>query len=334
MREEQPILSICIPTYNRANDLNHNLTLIESYLEKAGLFDKVCLVISNNCSTDETDVVIKHYEDEGKICIHYYKQEHNIGAGPNQVYAVEKASTPWVMLLGDDDYLEPWYIEECLKQIEEHPNLGSIIPNYMDYYPATGEYGHLREENCETQYYNAGFDACLQNAWRAHQLSGLCFKRENVIEEFQKRGINNLYPQIFFVSYNALRYDVLHWGQKCLCVSGIPQSKKDWGYGDDGLVNDIFDNFKHLGVTRKQRAILEAHFLYVDKRYFWATNDTNLCIEKILTGKNVSYLGRYYIAKQILHERCYAGKRLRFMFYVLARVELLRKLLTGKPIQL
>jgi len=334
MREEQPILSISIPTYNRANDLNHNLTLIESYLGKAGLFDKVCLVISNNCSTDETDVVIKHYEDEGKICIHYYKQEHNIGAGPNQVYAVEKASTPWVMLLGDDDYLEPWYIEECLKQIEEHPNLGCIIPNYMDYYPATGEYRHLREENCETQYYNAGFDACLQNAWRAHQLSGLCFRRENVIEEFHKRGINNLYPQIFFVSYNALRYDVLHWGQKCLCVSGVPQSKKDWRYGDDGLVNDIFDNFKHLGVTRKQRAILEAHFLYVDKRYFWATNDTNLCIEKILTGKNVSYLGRYYIAKQILHERCYTGKCLRFMFYMLARIELLRKLLTGKPIQL
>ena len=334
MKKEQPILSICIPTYNRAKDLNHNLTLIESYLENTSILDTVCFVISNNCSTDETDVVVKHFVDEGRLCIHYYKQEHNIGAGPNQVYAVEKASTPWVMLLGDDDYLEPWYIVECLKQIDEHPKLGCIIPNYIDYYPATGEYGHLREENCETQYYNAGFETCMQNAWRAHQLSGLCFRRENVIEEFRKRGMNNLYPQIFFVSYNALRYDVLHWGQKCLCVSGVPQTKKDWGYGDDGLVNDIFDNFKHLGVSKKQRAVLESHFLKVDKRYFWATKDTNLCIENILSGKNVSYLGRYYIAKQILHEQCYTGKRLRFMFYMLARVELLRKLLTGKPILL
>lgn len=332
MKDNQPILSICIPTYNRAKDLNHNLTLIESYLENSNLLDTVCLVISNNCSTDETGVVVKHFVDEGRLCIHYYKQEHNIGAGPNQVYAVEKVSTPWVMLLGDDDYLEPWYIEECLKQIDEHPNLGCIIPNYIDYNPATGEYGHLREENCETQYYNAGFDTCLQNAWRAHQLSGLCFRRENVIEEFHKRGINNLYPQIFFVSYNALRYDVLHWGQKCLCVSGVPQSQKDWGYGDDGLVNDIFENFKNLGVSQKQRALLEAYFMQVQKRYLWAARDTNLCIEKILTGRNVSSLGRYYIAKQILHERCYTGKRLRFRFYLLAQLVLFRQLITGKPI--
>ena len=333
MKDNQPILSICIPTYNRAKDLNHNLTLIESYLENSNLLDTVCLVISNNCSTDETGVVVKHFVDEGRLCIHYYKQEHNIGAGPNQVYAVEKVSTPWVMLLGDDDYLEPWYIEECLKQIEEHPNLGCIIPNYIDYNPATGEYGHMREENCETQYYNAGFDTCLQNAWRAHRLSGLCFRRENVVEEFRKGGMNNLYPQIFFVSYNALRYEVLHWGQKCLCVSGVPQSQKDWNYGDDGLVNDIYENFKNLGVSKKQRARIESYFMQIQKRHLWTTN-TNLCVEKILSGKNVSYLGRYYIAKQILHDQCYTGRRLRFRFYLLARFELLRKLLTGKPIQL
>lgn len=327
-------LSILIPTYNRCKDLEHNVSMLISFIKALPHPEDVCVIISDNASTDDTCSMMSKVQETACVRINYIRQEQNQGYCKNVCLLLSKASTPWVMLLGDDDYLEPWYIGECLKQIEEHPNLGCIIPNYIDYNPATGEYGHLREENCETQYYNAGFDACLQNAWRAHQLSGLCFRRENVIEEFQKRGINNLYPQIFFVSYNALRYDVLHWGQKCLCVSGVPQSKKDWGYGDDGLVNDIFDNFKHLGVTRKQRAILEAHFLYVDKRYFWATNDTNLCIENILTGKNVSYLGRYYIAKQILHEQCYTGKRLRFMFYVLARIELLRKLLTGKPIQL
>lgn len=90
---------------------------------------------------------------------------------------------------------------------------------------------------------------------------------------------------------------------------------------------------KH-GVTRKQRAILEAHFLYVDKRYFWATKDTNLCIEKILSGKNVSYLGRYYISKQILREQCYTGKRYRWMFYLLARIILFKNLITGRTIGL
>lgn len=333
--EKLPILSLCIPTYNRGKDLKRNLSLLETYFQEyQDLKDRIVILISNNHSTDKTEEVVKTFIRSNVLPIKYFCQEKNIGGSNNTVWLISKATTPWIMTLGDDDYLEPWYISECLKQIEEHPNLGCIIPNYIAYYPATQTYGDLREVDCETQYYKAGIDACMQNAWRGHQLSGLCFRRENVAEEFRKKKMNNLYPQIFFISYNALRYDVLHLGQKCLAVSGVPQSKKDWGYGNDGLVNDIYENFKNLGVTYRQRALLEAYFLKVDTRYLWATNDTNSCIEHILKGRNVSYLGRFYIAKQILHQQCYTGKRLRFIFYLLARIELFRKLLTGKPIQL
>ena len=325
-------LSLLIPTYNRSKDLERNLKLLESFISKLSNPEKVCVIVSDNASTDGTSAIVTDMQKDTSIKLEYQRQGTNVGYCGNVCFLLSKATTDWVMLLGDDDYLEPWYIEECLKQIDEHPNLGCIIPNYIDYYPATGEYGHLREENCETQYYNGGFDACLQNAWRGHQVSGLCFRKENVVEEFRKRGMDNLYPQIFFVAYNALKYDVLHLGQKCLCVSGVPQTQKDWGYGDDGLVNDIFENFKNLGVSQKQRALLEAYFMLVQKRYLWAARDTNLCIEKILTGKNVSYIGRYYIAKQILHEQCYTGKRLRFRFYLLAQLVLFRQLITGKPI--
>ena len=335
MKVIAPILSICIPTYNRAKDLKKNLSLLESYFQEyQDLKEKVVILISNNHSSDNTEEVATTFVKSEAFNMEYYCQEKNIGGEHNTMWLVEKATTPWIMTLGDDDYLEPWYIAECLKQISEHPILGCIIPNYIAYYPETDTYGDLREELCETQYYKAGFDACLQNAWRGHQLSGLCFRRESVMEEFRKRKMDNPYPQIFFIAYNALRYDVLHFGQKCLAVSGIPQAKKDWGYGNDGLVNGIFENFKNLGVTSRQRALLEAHFLKVDPRYLWAANDINRCIEHILKGNNVSFLGRYYIAKNILHERCYTGKKLRIWFYLLARFVLLKQLLTGKPISL
>lgn len=325
-------LSILIPTYNRCKDLEHNVSMLISFIKALPHPEDVCVIISDNASTDDTSSLMLKVQETACVRINYIRQEQNQGYCKNVCLLLSRASTPWVMLLGDDDYLEPWYIEECLKQIEEHPNLGCIIPNYRDWNPVKKELGGLREENCETKLYKAGFDACIANAWRGHQVSGLCFRKENVVEEFQKREMNNLYPQIFFVSYNALRYDVIHFGEKCLVVSGVPQSQKDWNYGDDGLVNDIFENFKNLGVSQKQRALLEAYFMQVQKRYLWAAIDTNLCIEKILTGRNVSSLGRYYIAKQILHERCYTGKRLRFRFYLLAQLVLFRQLITGKPI--
>lgn len=310
MKKGQHILSVCIPTYNRAKDLEYNLSLLESYINESELSDKVCLVISNNCSTDETDVVIRHFVDSGKIYIQYYNQERNIGAGPNQVYTVEKASTPWVMLLGDDDYLEPWYIKECVKQIEENPKLGVIIANYTDYYPSTGKYGHLREEDCETEYYQAGFEACAKNAWRAHQLSGLCFIRNGVIDAFHKNKMDNLYPQIFFVTYNALRYDVMHFGSSGLRVSVLSQDKKDWRYGQDFLMNDILQNFRYLGLPIRKRAILEAEFNGHQKRYLWASKEhVNEVIDNILDAPNLSLLGKYYYAEQLWIDNIYSGKK-------------------------
>jgi len=332
MKDKQPILSICIPTYNRTTDLACNLSLLEKFLKQDNLCDVVRIVIANNHSSDSTTQCVREFINKNDLHIEYYENDKNIGAGPNLVYVVEKASTTWVMLLGDDDYLEPWYIAECLQQIDKYPNLGCIIPNYINYYPATQTYGELREENCETQYYKGGFDACLQNAWRAHQLSGLCFRRDNLPEEYRNRGLNNLYPQIFFVSYSSLNHDVLHFGQRCLAVSGIPQDKKDWNYGNDGLVNDIFENFKHLRVSYHQRALLESQFIKRDPRYYWTTDNVNKCVESILLGKNVSYLGRYYIAKNILHNCCYSGKKLRIPLYILARLILLKQLFTSKPI--
>ena len=325
-------LSILIPTYNRCKDLEHNVSMLISFIQALPNPEDVCIIISDNASTDDTSSMISKVQETACVRINCIRQEQNQGYCKNVCYLMSEAQTPWVMLLGDDDYLEPWYLEECLKQIEEHPNLGCIIPNYIDFYPATGEYGHLREENCETQYYNAGFETCLQNAWRAHQLSGLCF-RKHVIEEYDENKMDNLYPQIFFVAYSALHYDVLHFGQKCLCVSGVPQSQKDWTYGDDALSNDVLENFKHLGLPLRHRVKLEMHYFKIMPRYKWV-EDQNRAIERILLGPNMSFLGKYLLSREIVHEGVYTGKKLRIWFYIVARLMLLRKLFTGKQIRL
>lgn len=320
MKREQPILSICIPTYNRVKELDYNLSLISSYIIKDNMADRVQIVISNNCSLDNTKDIVRKWTGLGKMHIEYYEQKKNIGAGQNVVYVIEQAQTPWVMLLGDDDYLEPWYIKECIKQIEANPNLGVIIANYIDYYPATGEYGHLREEDCETEYFKASFETCAKNAWRAHQLSGLCFRKNGVTDAFHKNKMNNLYPQIFFVAYNALRYDVMHFGSSGLRVSVVPQDKKAWSYGEDFLMNDILQNFRYLGLPIRKRAILEAEFNGRQKRYFWALKEhMNDVADNILDAPNLSLLGKYYYAEQLWTDNAYSGKKHKQLIWIAAQ---------------
>ena len=324
-------LSILIPTYNRCEDLLRNLKLLEKYIIDGHFEDVVSIVVSNNASTDTTREKVIKWQKECKVNFVFLDDhKQNVGLEANALYILEKAEAEYIMYLGDDDYLSEDYIKRVLNELESHPSLGCIIPN--DYWCLPNGEIIGEREKCDNSYMVAGFDACIRYSHLGHQLSGLVLRREGLYEAYIAHRVHNIYPFIFFVAYTALHYDVMHMADNYVKVTQVPQTKKDWGYGNDGLVNDIFDNFKNLGVSYRQRAQLEAHFLEVDTRYFWATNDTNSCIEHILTGKNVSYLGRYYIAKQILQQQCYTGKKLRIPFYIIARLVLLKKLLTCKPI--
>ena len=54
-----PILTLAIPTYNRAHDLARLLEALSQELR--GLEEKVSLVVSNNASTDGTLQVIESF---------------------------------------------------------------------------------------------------------------------------------------------------------------------------------------------------------------------------------------------------------------------------------
>lgn len=313
------ILTILIPTYNRCDFLKYNLELLERYLLTDKLQGRVKILVSDNSSEDNTLSVVRHIIEKSPINITLLSQKNNLGYTSNVLELLHHADTDWVMLLGDDDYLESWYIKDCLCNIINKPKLGCIVSNNQGIYPDRSLiWGDIRETYVDDSYYEAGYEACRQNAWRAHQVSGICFRRGNVYEEFIRLKINNIYPQIFFVAYNALRYDVFYSAKLNVLVTDVPSDKKNWVYKGDFFVSEIFQNFKFLGISYIQRARLESYFIQKQPRYLWAHNqeDINQAVEKIIKGKNTSLLGSYYISKQILHQCTYTGKKLKIWFKI------------------
>ena len=75
MSQYQPLLSICIPTYNRAEYLKQSLDSLVCLPEF--LSGNIDVVISDNASTDNTEIMIKEFVDKHS-CIHYFKNEENI----------------------------------------------------------------------------------------------------------------------------------------------------------------------------------------------------------------------------------------------------------------
>jgi glycosyltransferase involved in cell wall biosynthesis len=94
-----PLLSICIPTFNRANCLDNLLINIEKIILKYGSDIEIC--ISNNNSTDDTAKVIEKWKSD--INLKIINQSDNIGGTKNFIAVSALAKGKWIMLIGDDD---------------------------------------------------------------------------------------------------------------------------------------------------------------------------------------------------------------------------------------
>jgi glycosyltransferase involved in cell wall biosynthesis len=75
MESKKPLLSICIPTYNRGEYLDKVIASIVSQEEFSGT--EVELVVSDNASIDNTEDVVKKYQERYKN-IFYFKNSRNL----------------------------------------------------------------------------------------------------------------------------------------------------------------------------------------------------------------------------------------------------------------
>ena len=144
--EPMIILSICIPTYNRAEHLRNCL----SSFVQCGLsnLSGVQICISDNCSTDITKQVVG--EAGNLLNIKYRKNRSNIGLARNFLEVVQMADGEFVWLLGDDDLLLPGACEKITELIENHSlvdyffvNSSHLTTEYVQSFSQPFELGNL-----------------------------------------------------------------------------------------------------------------------------------------------------------------------------------------------
>lgn len=115
----KPILSICIPTWNRAQYLEHTLLNIIKSIGDNYYDIEIC--ISDNDSTDMTSQSVKEIQNEfTKYNIVYRKTELNVGFDRNLLNVIDMAKGNYCWLFGDDDLLQENAIEYVLKLIYEN----------------------------------------------------------------------------------------------------------------------------------------------------------------------------------------------------------------------
>ena len=288
------ILTICIPTYNRVEFLKRNLKKLIEMIGQLCIQEKVRILISDNCSPDSTaQEVARIKEEQPDIKITYIRQVKNVGPKENTLGLFEKVETPYMMLLGDDDYISLEYLEQVLFVVESR-GVSCVIPSYVNITEDGGIMDRGRDIGQESRFYEKGFKNCLENSWRGHQISGLVFKREKLEKKYREKKIDNYYLQIFAVAECCLNGETYHLTEYPVQVTRPPQKKKTWGYGKDGLIGDVFANYAVLdGISTYQRYRLEMKFLKVQ---YWryamylkkGVREFFGCIKEIASSDNTS----------------------------------------------
>jgi len=109
-----PLLTIAIPTFNRARCLRELLSGLTDQLKNES---RVELIISDNCSTDETPAVVKDFVARG-LQVRYIRNATNIGPDANFLQCFEQAQGKYVWLFSDDDLLVPGGIAKIVTYCE------------------------------------------------------------------------------------------------------------------------------------------------------------------------------------------------------------------------
>lgn len=101
MENKQPLISICIPTKNRADVLNKCLKSIFSnnYYNR----DLIEVVVSDNCSTDNTEEIVSKFLVEGNNLI-YNRNSENLGVGGNANFLKVLSLANGLFLKINNDY--------------------------------------------------------------------------------------------------------------------------------------------------------------------------------------------------------------------------------------
>lgn len=118
------LVSICVPTRNRAASLRESLKSI-----CAQDYSPIEILISDNCSQDDTKQVCRELMRLDPR-IRYVRHERNIGLHGNHNFCMAESRGEFVCIFHDHDVRDARIVSEYVSFLEQHPNVGAVCSDW------------------------------------------------------------------------------------------------------------------------------------------------------------------------------------------------------------
>jgi glycosyltransferase involved in cell wall biosynthesis len=155
---KKPIISFCIPTYNRGQKVSE---LVNNILKFKG--DDIEVVVLDNFSTDDTNLLLNRIKDVRFI---YVKNEKNIGGIINGFKALMIANGEYSFVCLDKDCIDYRYIGDLINHLKKNKQV---------------VFGHCLLNAKKTKadvLFNKGFSSVFNMAYLSQHSTGMYYKTE------------------------------------------------------------------------------------------------------------------------------------------------------------
>jgi glycosyltransferase involved in cell wall biosynthesis len=213
-------ISISIPQFNRIEILLKSL----DYITRQTYTD-IEVVISDDCSTDETESEIRKLQPKYKYPLVYFRFETNQGYDRNLRKSIELATGEYCFIIGNDDTIfGEDSIAELVKflQANQYPEIGYC--NFLE-----GEHTqYLVNRALVTKVHGTGIDCALNHVNGFSFVGGIIIKRETFNQYNTDRYDGSIYSQMYLGLYMVAK------GCRLFTIS-IPMVLKDLQFKDGSL---------------------------------------------------------------------------------------------------
>lgn len=270
--QKEPLISICIPTYNRHKLLKTCLDRIVS--QKWFDTETIEIVISDNASPDITKSLVHEYQKK-YLNIKYFRNEENVWANLNLFKAAERATGKYIWFMGDDDQIIDWWLRQIIKTINIHHNIALLHTNMI-----------AGVHNIEIKDWITYFKNLLHHNKASKllvfltYLSALVVKREDFIQHFDEFKIKFPYKlkeayshfYIFIRCINnkniALLGDIIIWWVWDRTDKTYRRNNSKIWYDLVIIngINKIYEDSEFLdsiGITKKELDVFKHNFLKI-----------------------------------------------------------------------
>jgi abequosyltransferase len=211
-----PFLSICIPAYNRPQEIIQLLNSIDC------LETEVEVVICEDYSP-KRDMIreqVNLFSKHSKYCIKYIENHDNLGFDGNLRQLIKKSNGEFIIFMGDDDLFVSDTLDKYILFLKNNHKYNYILRSYISIH----ENGAIEKFNYlpKTTPIDSGEDSVAWLFKRSVNLSGFTISREEALKYSTTKLDGTLLYQVYLMAQVCLHSASIY------CDIAVTQAVQTW----------------------------------------------------------------------------------------------------------